>query len=150
MRLYQFRSILFSGSLLFLLWYLQPLHVINNKLDRIKTGVKREQFSTTNQISSSSFTSSSETVSSAAKVENDDEKAVTESVPIVNISKADIESEVSEFLTENLQRKQDLEVQCKNFFNETKATGGYRRLVAKTVQSRKPRAQMFTVDAKRR
>ena len=47
-----------------------------------------------------------------------------------------------EFIEENNMRKQMISDQCRAFIQESR---GQQRLIARTVQQRRPRAQMFTV-----
>ena len=168
MRVFRLRSVVLLSVLLFLMW-----HAWSGKIDKnerlqrkwknlIKEKVEQVEESTEDyeddkdyqyeeQRSSSSFTSTSRSVSSASEnVSEDNPKPITAPVLSVNMTSEDIATEVEEFLAENKLRKETIARECRNFISESKTTGGYRRIIAKTVQARRPRAQMFTIDPRRR
>jgi len=151
---YQLRSLALSAVLLFLLWHFWPTTTVTTKNSKKvlenteQSGENYEYYKDREQRSSSSFTSQSKSVSSVLDKE-DLPKPVTESIQSANLTSDDIATEVEEFLLENKLRKDTIVKECANFVSESKRTGGYRRIIAKTMLARKPRAQMFTIDPRR-
>ena len=161
MRIYQLRSVLGSTALVILLWYFWPRKLNRNqRLQKQyqnivrKINIKSEEYNKHYEYdvlrSSYSFSAPSKSFSSSSKnlSKKDLPKPKTEPPPRVNITSEEIATEVGEFLAENKLRKDKIFEECKNFISESKT--GFRRIIAKTVQSRSPRAQMFTIDPRRR
>lgn len=152
MRVFKLRYVL-SVGLLFLIWYCWPVRqgkqhglskVLENSQDYYDYDTEGEQ------RSSSSFTSPSRSAASSIYSAPEDlTKPITEPIPSKNLTSDDIATEVEEFLAENKIRKDTIAKECRSFVSESKSTGGYRRIIAKTMQARKPRAQMFTIDPRR-
>ena len=100
---------------------------------------------------SSSFTSGAATALSSAspvqpKTQNEEEFVTVGKDPEETTAATDpaIAAEVAEYLAENTARRAAVRAACSALLA---ATGpGYSRLVARTVRTRRPRAQMFTVD----
>lgn len=160
MRIYQLRSVLGSTALVILLWYFWPRKLNRNqRLQKQyqnivrKINIKSEEYNKHYEYdvlrSSYSFSAPSKSFSSSLKnlSKEDLPKPKTEPPPRVNITSEEIATEVGEFLAENKLRKDKIFEECKNFISESKT--GFRRIIAKTVQSRSPRAQMFTIDPRR-
>ena len=108
-----------------------------------------EYYRENQQRSSSSFVSPSRSLSSVVDKE-DLPKAVTEPPTSNNLTSDDIATEVEEYLAENRKRKDTMATQCRSFVSESREKGGYLRIVAKTMQARRPRAQMFSIDPRKR
>ena len=147
-----------SVGLLFLMWYCWPAkkgksQSLNKVMENTEKSRDYYDYDTDGeQRSSSSFTSPSRSASSATEnlSKEDLPKPITEPIPSKNLTSDDIATEVEEFLAENTIRKDTIVKECRNFVSDSKSTGGYRRIIAKTMQARKPRAQMFTIDPRRR
>ena len=115
-----------------------------------KHGDNYEYYKDDEQRSSSSFTPTSRSMSCASENLSEENLPIpiTEPPPSTNLTSEDIASEVEEFLAENTLRKETIARECRKFISESKT--GYRRIIAKTVQTRRPRAQMFTIDPRKR